>query len=237
MKTFNSIATIFTTISLLLLHNMQCDAQLSSTFYDATCPKASTLILNSIRGAISRDRRMAASFVRLNFHDCFVQGCDASILLDEAPSILSEKIAVPDNNSIRGSDVIEAAKHEVERACPGVVSYAEIYASVYVGGPSWTVRLGRRDSTTASCDQANTDLPSTFASLDVQISSFVSKGLSARDMVALSGPLGFRGIGFSPNLISKNLLQGQVILHCRETGFEKLEQDSILGQPNTTVIP
>ncbi|KAL6531889.1 hypothetical protein OROMI_028252 [Orobanche minor] len=44
-----------------------------------------------------------------------------------------------------------------------------------VGGPSWTVRLGRRDSTTASRDQANLDLPSTFASLDV-----ASKGLSAR---------------------------------------------------------
>ncbi|KAL6535090.1 hypothetical protein OROMI_026464 [Orobanche minor] len=186
MKTSNSIATIFTTISLLLLHNMQCDAQLSSTFYDTTCPKASTLILNSIRGAIPHDRRMVASLVRLNFHDCFVQGCDASILLDEAPSIQSEKIAVPNNNSIRGFDVIEAAKREVERACPGVVSYADIYASIYVGGPSWTIRLGRRDSTTASRDQANTDLPSTFASLDVPISSFASKGLSARDMVALS---------------------------------------------------
>ncbi|KAL6577567.1 hypothetical protein OROMI_009895 [Orobanche minor] len=195
MKTFNSIATIFTTISLLLLlvHNMQCDAQLSSTFYDQTCPNASTIIRNSIRGAISRDRRMAASLIRLNFHDCFVQGCDASILLDETPSIQSEKTAVPNNNSVRGFDVIEAAKGLVERACPGVVSCADILtlaardASVYVGGPSWTVRLGRRDSTTASRALANTDLPSTFASLDVLISSFASKGLSARDMVALSG--------------------------------------------------
>ncbi|KAL6543836.1 hypothetical protein OROGR_010333 [Orobanche gracilis] len=193
MKTFNSIATIITTISLLLLHNMQCEAQLYSTFYDTTCPKASTIIRNSIRGAISRDRRMAASLIRLNFHDCFVQGCDASILLDETPSIQSEKTAVPNNNSIRGFDVIEAAKREVERACPRVVSCADIItlaardASVYVGGPSWTVRLGRKDSTTASRDKANADLPSTFASLDVLISSFASKGLTARDMVALSG--------------------------------------------------
>ncbi|KAL6547866.1 hypothetical protein OROHE_009571 [Orobanche hederae] len=153
-------------------------------------------------------KKLSRNNLGRGIHDSH-SGCNASILLDEAPSIQSEKIAVPNNNFIRGFDVIEAAKHEVERACPGVVSYAHIYASIYVGGPSWTVRLGRRDSTTASRDQANTYLPSTFASLDVLISSFASKGLSARDMVALSA-----------------------ILHCPETGFEKLEQDSILGQPN-----
>ncbi|KAK6122397.1 hypothetical protein DH2020_043839 [Rehmannia glutinosa] len=56
-----------------------------------------------------------------------------------------------------------------------------------VGGPTWTVRLGRRDSTTASRSQANTDLPSPFVGLDVLISAFANKGLSETDMVALSG--------------------------------------------------
>ncbi|KAL8549665.1 hypothetical protein ACS0TY_008494 [Phlomoides rotata] len=52
--------------------------------------------------------------------------------------------------------MIEAAKLEVERACPGVVSSADILtvaardAVVAVGATSWNVRLGRRDSTTAS---------------------------------------------------------------------------------------
>ncbi|KAH6762905.1 Peroxidase superfamily protein [Perilla frutescens var. hirtella] len=178
---------------LLVLHNIPCEAQLSATFYDGRCPNATTIIRNSIRRAISAERRMAASLIRLHFHDCFVQGCDASILLDETSTIQSEKTAGPNSNSVRGYEVIEAAKRDVERACPGVVSCADVLtlaardASVAVGGPSWTVRLGRRDSTTASRSGANTDLPSPFAALDDLISAFRDKNLTPRDMVALSG--------------------------------------------------
>ncbi|KAL3353298.1 hypothetical protein AABB24_018165, partial [Solanum stoloniferum] len=56
-----------------------------------------------------------------------------------------------------------------------------------VGGPSWTVKLGRRDSTTASHTLAETDLPGPFDPLSRLISGFANKGLSTRDMVALSG--------------------------------------------------
>ncbi|KAL0408985.1 UNVERIFIED_CONTAM: Lignin-forming anionic peroxidase [Sesamum radiatum] len=186
--TLSAITTFF-----LLLSTIPCQAQLSPSFYDTTCPNALSTIRTSIRQAVSRERRMAASLIRLHFHDCFVQGCDASILLDETSTIQSEKTAFPNVNSARGYEVIEAAKREVERICPGVVSCADILtlaardASVAVGGPSWNVRLGRRDSTTASRSQANTDLPGPNAGLDALISSFADKGLSARDMVALSG--------------------------------------------------
>ncbi|KAI3719878.1 hypothetical protein L6452_20783 [Arctium lappa] len=136
---------------------------------------------------------MAASLLRLHFHDCFVQGCDASILLEDAPSIVSERNALPNKGSVRGYEVIEAAKSEVEKLCPGVVSCADILtvaardASEMVGGPSWSVKLGRRDSTTASLALAETSLPSFKASLDSLIKTFDDNGLSARDMVALSG--------------------------------------------------
>jgi peroxidase len=56
-----------------------------------------------------------------------------------------------------------------------------------VGGPSWTVKLGRRDSTTASKSLANTDLPLFTDDLTTLISRFTNKGLTARDMVTLSG--------------------------------------------------
>ncbi|KAI3453148.1 hypothetical protein Pfo_009811 [Paulownia fortunei] len=194
MDCMGSLGTIFAiTTLLLLLYNVPSEAQLSPTFYDGTCPNATTIIRTSIRRAVSGERRMAASLIRLHFHDCFVQGCDASILLDETPSIQSEKTAFPNDNSVRGYEVIDAAKRDVERICPGVVSCADILtlaardASVAVGGPSWNVKLGRRDSTTASRSLANSDLPGPAAGLDALISAFANKGLSARDMVALSG--------------------------------------------------
>ncbi|GMN75411.1 hypothetical protein TIFTF001_056518, partial [Ficus carica] len=68
-----------------------------------------------------------------------------------------------------------------------ILAVAARDASVAVSGPSWTVNLGRRDSTTANVAKAGTDLPSFRAGLDSLISLFDRKGLNARDMVVLSG--------------------------------------------------
>ncbi|XP_031390494.1 lignin-forming anionic peroxidase-like [Punica granatum] len=182
---YHSILLMLVIISM----SSSCHAQLSSTFYDKMCPNALNTIRTAIRTAISRERRMAASLIRLHFHDCFVQGCDASILLKDG----GEREAAPNNNSARGYEVIDNAKLQVEKVCPGVVSCADILAvaardaSVMVGGPSWNVKLGRRDSTTGNPSKALTDLPFFGADLQTLISDFARKGLSARDMVALSG--------------------------------------------------
>lgn len=56
-----------------------------------------------------------------------------------------------------------------------------------LGGPSWTVQLGRRDSTTASLSAANTELPSPSLDVNDLISTFSNKGFTAKDLVALSG--------------------------------------------------
>ncbi|CAI9096927.1 OLC1v1033191C1 [Oldenlandia corymbosa var. corymbosa] len=163
-----------------------------ANFYSSSCPNALSTIRSVVRSAISRERRMAGSLIRLHFHDCFVQGCDASIMLDETSTIESEKTSIANVNSARGFNVIEDAKRAVEKICPGVVSCADILAvaardsSAAVGGPSYSVQLGRRDSTTASRTLANRDLPSPFADLQSLIDLFDRKGLNAREMVALS---------------------------------------------------
>lgn len=72
MASFAATALILSVL-VLLLANLQCEAKLSPTYYDRTCPKALSTIRTSIRQAVSRERRMAASVVRLHFHDCFVQ--------------------------------------------------------------------------------------------------------------------------------------------------------------------
>lgn len=56
-----------------------------------------------------------------------------------------------------------------------------------LGGPYWKVKLGRRDSKTASMNAAVKTLPSVTSTVSLLIQRFKSKGLSATDMVAWSG--------------------------------------------------
>jgi peroxidase len=48
-------------------------AQLSSTFYDTSCPRALATIKSAVNAAVAKEARMGASLLRLHFHDCFVQ--------------------------------------------------------------------------------------------------------------------------------------------------------------------
>ncbi|TYI60855.1 hypothetical protein E1A91_D10G133100v1 [Gossypium mustelinum] len=177
---------------LFLLMNMTT-AQLSSTFYSTTCPKALATIKSAVNSAVSNEARMGASLLRLHFHDCFVNGCDGSVLLDDTANMTGEKTAVPNSNSVRGFEVIDTIKSQVESLCPGVVSCADIVAVaardsvVALGGPSWTVLLGRRDSTTASLSAANSNIPAPTLNLSGLITAFSNKGFTAKEMVALSG--------------------------------------------------
>ncbi|GJM90714.1 hypothetical protein PR202_ga07020 [Eleusine coracana subsp. coracana] len=181
-------------LALCFLLSSAADGQLATSFYASSCPGLEDIVSSGVGRAVAADRRMGASLVRLFFHDCFVQGCDASILLDDVPgTFIGEKTASPNANSVRGYDVIDNIKAAVEAACPGAVSCADILALaardgiVQLGGPSWAVPLGRRDSTTASLAQANSDLPGPGSDLATLAASFAAKGLTPRDLTALSG--------------------------------------------------
>ncbi|KAH0471165.1 hypothetical protein IEQ34_000888 [Dendrobium chrysotoxum] len=180
-------------MALLLALAAVASAQLSPTFYATSCPNALSTIKAAVQSAVANEKRMGASLLRLHFHDCFVQGCDGSVLLDDTSSLTGEKTAGPNQNSLRGFDVVDNIKKQVEAVCNHTVSCADILAVaardsvVALGGPTWTVKLGRRDSTTASLSQANSDIPSPASNLSALISSFSKKGLSTTDMVTLSG--------------------------------------------------
>jgi len=63
----------------------------------------------------------------------------------------------------------------------------KIHDCLQLGGPSWTVPLGRRDSRTANQNAANTEIPSPASDLATLITMFAAKGLTARDLTVLSG--------------------------------------------------
>ncbi|XP_010265937.1 PREDICTED: peroxidase A2-like [Nelumbo nucifera] len=172
---------------------MKSNSQLDPRFYDSTCPNVFNIVQQVISQALQTDPRIGASLIRLHFHDCFVNGCDGSILLDNTDTIQSEKEALPNNNSARGYDVVDSIKSSLENACPGVVSCADILALAaeisvkLAGGPSWCVPLGRNDSRTANRTGANNNLPGPSENLTTLKSKFSAFNLSTTDLVALSG--------------------------------------------------
>ena len=93
-------------------------------FYSSTCPRAEDIVRSTVGSHFRSNPAIAPGILRMHFHDCFVQGCDGSVLID-GPN--TEK-STPPNSGIPGYDVIDAAKAELEAACPGVVSCADILA-------------------------------------------------------------------------------------------------------------
>ncbi|KAK4774071.1 hypothetical protein SAY87_029090 [Trapa incisa] len=118
---------VLTSISVLSLFSLGCVAALSFNYYDKTCPNVESSISNSVKSAATKDRTVIPALLRMHFHDCFIRGCDGSILLDSEGTNKAEKDAAP-NGSLHAFFVIDGAKKELEAQCPGVVSCADILA-------------------------------------------------------------------------------------------------------------
>ncbi|KAF7836429.1 Peroxidase 17 [Senna tora] len=168
-------------------------ADLRPGFYQKTCPEAESIVRDVMKKALIREPRSVASVMRFQFHDCFVNGCDASMLLDDTPTMLGEKLALSNINSLRSYEVIDEVKEALEEACPGVVSCADIIimaardAVALTGGPDWEVKLGRLDSLTANQEDSNNIMPSPRSNASYLIDLFQNYSLTTKDLVALSG--------------------------------------------------
>jgi peroxidase len=198
---------------ILALTNSVFSQYLSQEFYDDVCPEALDVIRSVVEDAIINETRMGASLLRLHFHDCFVQGCDASNLLDSTSTMASEKFTTPNNNSLRGFDVIDAIKSKVDEVCgASIVSCADILAvaardsTVILGGPDWDVELGRRDSLIGNATLSLINLPNSSLEYDVLLDHWTRHGLDERDLVSLSGghTLGFSQCRFFRTRIYNN---------------------------------
>ncbi|KAF8105023.1 hypothetical protein N665_0164s0038 [Sinapis alba] len=174
------------------------EAALDAHYYDRSCPAAEKIILETVKKAISHDPKVPARLLRMFFHDCFIRGCDASILLDSTKSNQAEKDGPP-NISVRSFYVIDNAKTKLEEVCPRAVSSADVIAIAardvvtLSGGPYWSVLKGRKDGRVSRANET-INLPGPTFNVSQLIQSFAARGLSVKDMVTLSGG---HTIGFS----------------------------------------
>ncbi|KAI5665568.1 hypothetical protein M9H77_15421 [Catharanthus roseus] len=200
-----ALALLFVFLSVLfnpsLSQSHYRPSQLSTNYYQKNCPRFEQIMEDTTTNKQINSPTTAAGTLRLFFHDCFVSGCDASVLISSTPFNKAERDA-DINLSLPGDgfDVVVRAKTALELACPGVVSCADILAVatrnlvVMAGGPFYPVKLGRKDGLVSRASTVEGNLPRPTMSMDEIIKIFQSRGFSIQEMVALSGA---HTIGFS----------------------------------------
>lgn len=59
--------------SVAFSHNIGGGYYLYPQFYDHSCPRAQEIVKSIVAKAFAKEARIAASLLRLHFHDCFVK--------------------------------------------------------------------------------------------------------------------------------------------------------------------
>ncbi|KAG6556558.1 hypothetical protein Mapa_001497 [Marchantia paleacea] len=164
-------------------------------FYSEECPQARELVKDVVLNAITADKGLSAALLRLNFHDCFIRGCDASVLLDSNFTNVAEKDGFGNMLSLRGYRVIDDAKAAVEAVCPEIVSCADILtlaardAITAIGGPAWRIASGRRDGVVSFASETIDNLPAHYSDFADLTRLFTKKNFTAKEMVVLAGEI------------------------------------------------
>ncbi|XP_062186477.1 peroxidase 51-like [Phragmites australis] len=172
-----------------------CAAQLRRNYYAGVCPNVESIVRDAVTKKVQQTFIAVGATVRLFFHDCFVEGCDASVMVASTANNTAEKDH-PNNLSLAGDgfDTVIKAKAAVDAVprCRNKVSCADILTMVtrdaiaLAGGPSYAVELGRLDGLSSTASSVNGRLPPPFWNLDQLTALFVANGLSQADMIALS---------------------------------------------------
>ncbi|CAK9326174.1 unnamed protein product [Citrullus colocynthis] len=145
------------------------EGQLVENFYKSTCPNVEQIVRQAVQNKFSQTTITIPATLILFFHDCFVEGCDASVMIS-SPS----------------GDAVEAACLD-RVSCADILALAARDAVVLTGGPNFNVELGRRDGLISKASSVDRNLPSPNFDLNALTSMFARHGLSQTNMIALSG--------------------------------------------------
>lgn len=182
---------LVTLVGLAHCHAHSPHGQLKVGFYNGKCGghNVEKVIYDVVKQKITADPDTVSDLVRVSFHDCFVRGCDGSILLNGKDT---EQTA-PINKGLGGIKTVSDIKEAVEKVCPGVVSCTDVLvigarAAISLAGGKWyEVETGRRDGVVSRKDEAQANIPPPTMPVPQAIELFAKKGLNKHDFVVLLG--------------------------------------------------
>ncbi|XP_042049907.1 peroxidase 21-like [Salvia splendens] len=176
----------------LLLQFPSGESEIQSNYYWESCPRAEEIIKEQVTALYHKHGNTAISWIRNLFHDCVVKSCDASLLLESANGVESEK-ATSRSFGMRNFKYIQTIKHALEKECPSTVSCADIVAlsardgAVMLGGPYIEMKTGRKDSKISYAAQVESSIPNHNDTVSAVLSTFQAIGIDTQGTVALLG--------------------------------------------------
>ncbi|KAI4994224.1 hypothetical protein ZWY2020_029272 [Hordeum vulgare] len=173
-------------------------------FYRHLCPDAEAIVRRIVTMAMEDDLTVTAPLLRLHFHDCFVRGCDGSVLVNSTKTNIAERDAKP-NHTLDAFNVIDTIKERLEEKCPGTVSCADILAvaardavslaTKVVTKGEWNkdgnlyeVETGRRDGRVSSAKEAAAELPDSFDGIKSSSRGLRPRALDSRILLFYQVP-------------------------------------------------
>ncbi|KAL6873861.1 hypothetical protein ACP4OV_013943 [Aristida adscensionis] len=179
-------------------------AQLRRDHYAGVCPDLEAIVRAAVRQAMEHSPVAAPATLRLFFHDCAVEGCDASVMIMKPDG--DDEWRSSDDQTLRpeGFHTVLSAKAAVDSdprcrfrvSCADIIALAARDAVFLSGGPDYPVELGRYDGRVST--RGSVALPHGTFAVDELTAFFSGLGLSQTDMIALSGghTIGAAGCGF-----------------------------------------
>ncbi|KAJ4965354.1 hypothetical protein NE237_017203 [Protea cynaroides] len=220
----------------LCLFPNEASALLRRNYYANTCPNVEKIVRDAVTQKFHQTFVTVPGTLRLFFHDCFVQGCDASVIIASTANNTAEKDN-PINLSLAGDgfDTVIKAKAAVDATpgCKNKVSCADILAMAardvvaLAGGPSYAVELGRLDGLRSISSNVEGKLPLPSFNLDQLTSLFASHHLSRADMIALSGA---HTVGFS----HCNQIANRIYNYSRKKKVDPMINKTYVGELRST---